>query len=810
MYAIHSILTSTPIFASKLTANCSSIIDGYLSLYAVRFTPPQARNTHLQGEILVDGYLVVRTSRCEALLYLSCLARVSIANAQSHDQNMKSHGNLLMNKIYNPKNIKPPVPTDIDETDSALERYIRAKYQYRTLADGKPQPPSRDDESYNRPREATRPRDSRAESPEGSPPPLPPKSNKFLGMSLRSSSSTSNLRRFGTRSKSSTSDQWSPPPPKRSTSGLGAPVADVTTNSFEAKMAALQDMGFTNDRRNEMVLKGLNEDLNRAIDTLQRLGEGNGLPITRSKTPTASRANTSTAPPPMPPRPATQGNASASASTNPFDKLDSNPAPQAQQVPPVPPLKTGAAQQNASFNPFDQPVQTPHSAQPLEASFQNLQVTQPLFPHSTGGYPQHANTMPLPQPTYQQPFTPPMTATFAQNGYASSPQPMNGNQDPFFQTMPQQVPQPQNGVAIQPLSNNSAVQNNPFFSNSSQNGLAQPQSQQGPLLQENGIPRPPQHANTMPALSTSSPFGTSPFGPMNPSQGQQNPQLQPQSLGQASHNPFQQNMGPPTPQSAGFSNPFPHQQTQPHPQQLAPQATGRVDKGGILSLYGSSAPSPVPPIPQQHLAQPGVGASPVTPFSSSFNSTPQSQAGFGLSSPQPGAGSTANTSRNPFDGPVTAGSGLAAQAGLNFSQPSSGLGLGIGANGTSTQPSPTGTALNTGTGLGAGPKSNNPFPSSTTSPFAPTGTSPFAPTPTSTNPFPTSTNPFPPTNNNPFPASGGNPFPPASNNPFPTSQPTATTGYSRPHMSQPSVDINGFQTGRHSPDAFTGLSARYG
>jgi hypothetical protein len=33
--------------------------------------------------------------------------------------------------------------------------------------------------------------------------------------------------------------------------------------------------------------------------------------------------------------------------------------------------------------------------------------------------------------------------------------------------------------------------------------------------------------------------------------------------------------------------------------------------------------------------------------------------------------------------------------------------------------------------------------------------------------------------------------------------------FPKTHMSQQSVDINGFQSGRHSPDAFANLSARY-
>jgi hypothetical protein len=44
------------------------------------------------------------------------------------------------------------------------------------------------------------------------------------------------------------------------------------------------------------------------------------------------------------------------------------------------------------------------------------------------------------------------------------------------------------------------------------------------------------------------------------------------------------------------------------------------------------------------------------------------------------------------------------------------------------------------------------------------------------------------------------PVKPTTTNPFPRTQ---------GHMSQQSVDINAFQNGRHSPDAFASLSARY-
>lgn len=652
---------------------------------------------------------------------------------------MKSHGNMLMNKIYNPKNVKPPIPADVDEADSCMERFIRQKYQYRSLEDGKPKPPSREDESYTRGRTTAGLEESRRIpspdiSPEGSPPPLPPKSGKFFGFGLRSASSTSNLRRFGNKSKASpvpptpTSDQraWSPPPRKKST-GLGAPVADVTTASFEAKMAALRDMGFTNDRRNEMVLRGLNENLDKSIETLVRLGEGSN-PASRTRTPAPATSNNTAASA----RAVTPKTETSTNSNNPFERAASNPVPQEPK--------------SASYNPFDRPVATPASAQPLETSFQGLQVTQPLFPHSTGGYPGQASSMP--QASYQQPFTPPVPPTFSQGAYASSPQTMDGSHNPFFQTNSQ----PQGGLGNQTYPAPAAVQNNPFFNGTQQTASMQSQPQQaglsGPAFT---APRQPQHANTMPAVSSTSPFGSSPFGqspfqsqPQSHLQPNPQPQLQPLSTGQGSYNPFQQSMTPITPQSAGgYPNQFAPQQPPQQPQQLMPQATGRMDKGSILSLYNlAPSPSAIPPIPEQSQFQPGAQASPVPPLTNSLNSTPQTQPGSNFPTPQPSAGNPSIASRNPFNGPAPVGSGLAAQAGMTPHQPSSGLGIGMSANGIQA-PAPA-------TGM------KSPFP----------------------------------------PTAGG---PPPSNQPF-----------QRTHMSQPSVDINGFQNGRHSPDAFASLSSRYG
>ncbi|KAE8366171.1 hypothetical protein BDV27DRAFT_125607 [Aspergillus caelatus] len=579
--------------------------------------------------------------------------------------NMKSHGNNLMNKIFNPRNVKPPVPADVDESDACMERFIRQKYQHRSFEDGKPNPPSR---------QGTR--DDR--SPEGSPPPLPPKPARPYGLGLRSASSTTSLHRLSNRqAMSSRSETYESP---RSVSqGMGASVGSSNA-SHESQMATLRSMGFTNEYRNSAVLKGLDGNLDKSIETLVRLGEGP--PSLQGRTP----VQTTTA----------NGTARQQASSNPFDQLDSKPAQPAGQ----------------SYNPFDAPTSQP-AAQTLEASFQHLQVSQPLFPHSTGGYPNQQPS--FPQSLYQQPITPPVMPTISQGAVVQSPQPVDGGHNPFFQpgsytAAPNQTP----GVA----------QTNPFFTQPP----SQLNSMQPPSQAPAGYPHPPRHANTMPAISSTSPFGTaSPF-----QQQQQQPQIQPPQLQvqppqqtQASHNPFQPMTAPSTPQSAGYQVQS-HLGLQAPAQHLAPQPTGRMDKNSILSLYGLSPPPSAtleqPQIPNPAGTIPGPGTAPApTP---GYATTTQPQ--------QPTDLHSAGT-RNPFLTTQAPAAGLPQQQQAYLQQ---------------QQPQPQYT---------------------TTSPF----TMPMK----------------------------ANTMPPAAPSAFPRPQ---------GHMSQQSVDINAFQNGRHSPDAFASLSARYG
>src|SRR5436309_402713 len=90
---------------------------------------------------------------------------------------MRRSGNAVSNRLFNPQNNRPPVPLDIDEVDSAMERFLRQKYEQRAFQQGNARPNTR--------------QNTGSTSSDDQPPPLPPKTGKhFFGSGLRSASST--------------------------------------------------------------------------------------------------------------------------------------------------------------------------------------------------------------------------------------------------------------------------------------------------------------------------------------------------------------------------------------------------------------------------------------------------------------------------------------------------------------------------------------------------------------------------------------------------------------------------------------------
>lgn len=341
-----------------------------------------------------------------------------------------------------------------------MERFIRQKYVNTNVSgQGQPQSPRSD---------------------EGVPPPLPPKNTSKFG--IRSASSLFPLTSRSRKEKALPSPDLHRPSSHGSGSTskyFGAAVKYDGEDDTESKLSRLRDMGFQDQQRNAIVLRGVNGNLERAIESLVRLGEGG----TRSPAPpSATRESSLRATRSMTPL-STEGSASggglslqarsnrdlpptpSSTSTNPFDAM-TTAQPQTAQ-------STGSLQNHTnsqSYNPFDV---SRKQSEPLVGAFQNLDINttqqQPLFPNRTGGLtPQTQALPPFPQhlvsstPNNQQayPNQPSMTYPNPQLQPAQPQQPQQTGYNPFYtyQASPAQQPQ----LTLNMPQSQRSFANNPF------------------------------------------------------------------------------------------------------------------------------------------------------------------------------------------------------------------------------------------------------------------------------------------------------------------------------------------------------------
>lgn len=393
--------------------------------------------------------------------------------------NMRKVGNVVSNQIYNPENKRPPVPVDADEADSAMERFIRQKYMNNVVtskSSGKPYTPSSD---------------------EGVPPPLPPK-NSSSKFGLRSASSLFPLTSRLKKDKALPNPDHHRRPASHGSSKpskvFGAAVNYDNGDEMERKLARLQDMGFQDNQRNSIVLKGVNGNLERAIESLVRLGEGDrrssqapappprdsSSRVSRSLTPLSSDTPGSAAGLSLPEKPARDLPATpSSGSTNPWDNMTAAPPQTAQS--------TGTLHTNnpynQSLNPFGAPSQQPDA---FSQAFQRLNLQapqQPLFPNRTGGLtPQNPNPPAFLQiapsaPTTPQNYQPTPPQSYQQMSYHSmthpQPQlpphktgynPFFTNQGGFFQQQQhqQQAFQQQPNIMLNTQQSQQSFSHNPF------------------------------------------------------------------------------------------------------------------------------------------------------------------------------------------------------------------------------------------------------------------------------------------------------------------------------------------------------------
>lgn len=516
-------------------------------------------------------------------------------------ENMRRNGNVASNKIHNPRNSKPAIPLDVDEVDAALERFIRQKYDQQSFSGtGVVRPAARQDTG------STRSSDDR-------PPPLPPKPGKRFGFGLRSVSSALPMTRHAHVSPPTSPDTangYPPSPPMRANKQsrvFGASVGGGAEN-MESKLMSLRDMGFMDEKRNAAILKGLNGNLERAIETLVRLGDGN-TPGSRSRSPAK-------------PRPVAVSQPFSSVGVEPpqaVNGISTTPSksrvPKDAPLPPIPPANVSQETKpslSPSYNPFDAP-NTHSDTWLLETAFEKMQVAQPqpLFPNATGGYPlQPDHNAPN---RYQQSMTPPVPQLHQHvhsNPYAQQMSLPHNSFNPFFQQSQQAPTLPSdlhahNGQFHQ---NNTAY--NPFVS-------MDPTTQ---LHTATNIVQPPP----------------------NPTPFQTTNQSQPQIM-------YQQQQIDAYPADQPYNNqpPFQYQQypnaNQHQLQPLQAQPTGRFDKSSILALYNYPQLAP-PPLPSAGSSSENQAPSMEMPTSSPLGAAPKP---FGQRSVTMPA-QLVSGSRNPF------------------------------------------------------------------------------------------------------------------------------------------------------------------
>lgn len=552
---------------------------------------------------------------------------------------MKQNGNVVANKIYNPRNKRPDIPLDVDEVDSAMERYIRKKYQEKSLSDGKPLPPARNDADVHYSRNEADAYDSR--SPENSsPPPLPPKKGKFFGFGLRAVSSAYPLSKHDKKNKTSPvepridhafrigSENYNTP----SRSGGGSKMSE---DDLQRQLITLREMGFRDTQRNTALLRATDGDVERTIATLVKIDERDARSASSRQTPTTTgsikntSANTS-----FPTESEVAKSQPPRLSTNPFDQMSAATS-SGQDLPFTPaqrPQPTGRSYQSEpqafqSNNPFDVPVRS-QTDQGLAQAFQGLRVSQQLFPHSTGGHSAQAQFSQDPRLQYS--MSPPVPAIPQQYGYTSSPTAMT-NLNPFFQSgaMPQNVGS--NPYASMVQQQHETQQNNPFFQQQQQQQHLAAGSQQTASYNPFGIPPQPQpqqysqqQAQSQSQSQTIFDYPQQPYQQapqqqqlqsvfdysQNAQYQQRSPQAQAssQQMPQTQSNPYaQQQQQPQFQQQSNFQQQpvqyHPHFAGQPQP--LMPQQTGRYDKSSILALY--NYPQLAPQQPLASIPEPAEG-----------------------------------------------------------------------------------------------------------------------------------------------------------------------------------------------------------
>ena len=473
----------------------------------------------------------------------------NVSSANCLEQNMRKVGNVASNQIYNPDNKRAPVPIDADEADSAMERFIRQKYTNNVATqNSKPGSPRSD---------------------EGTPPPLPPKNTTKFG--FRSASSIFPLgSKAKKEAKQSATAAHSPNLANKQSKVFGASVDYDVSDDTDRKLTKLRDMGFPDRQKNVIVLKGVNGNVDRAVEALIRLGEGEK-PLPTPGLTNNSKLRQTRSLTPLTPNPVTASSevntqrkletdrptTSSTVSTNPFDMM-ARAQPQTAQ-------STGSLQNK---NPYNMVATNPFASMTqqgnIEQTFQNLNLS---------ASPQNiASPFPPPQPLYQQsaPSSPQSYQNLSLSGSMTFP--LAAQNEPQQQRQQQQQ---QQQVPLQPQPTGF----NPFFS--------QPSS---PVPANNAQVPFAMNPNIHPQVPSPNPFVRGPTRmASSPALGQIPEQIQAPYMGTPTYMSTS-----PLPLASPGSNPFFSSAHQPianggqypvmQQQQQYSQAP-RHDKASIMALY---------------------------------------------------------------------------------------------------------------------------------------------------------------------------------------------------------------------------------
>ncbi|RKF57330.1 putative uba ts-n domain-containing protein [Erysiphe neolycopersici] len=350
----------------------------------------------------------------------------------SHEQveTMKRVGNLASNRIYNPKNTQAPINYDANETDAAMERFIRQKYQGEVI-------------------EVSKISDSPKFEPgtDDHPPPLPPKTGPRLG--LRSTSSILPLSFHHKRETMRQNETDNRPNLRRNKPSRVFGITVQVADDYESKNLKLCNMGFTDQSKNMAVLKELGGNLEKSIEALVCSGEKNVMGSKQNANFPESRSTSTSA---LSDRCNFSSNSSSINikssinSSNPFSAYESVAQPQSSQSTGVLQFQTmdSLNQQHIESN-FNN-LMPSQSSTILNQEFQRMPFdkSQSLFPNRTGpGFPgAQVSQVEL----QQKSLTPPVPylskqyhgATIFQDSTQQVNQ--NANYNPFSQSLSQALP----------------------------------------------------------------------------------------------------------------------------------------------------------------------------------------------------------------------------------------------------------------------------------------------------------------------------------------------------------------------------------